>query len=198
VSTDEVAESVAVPPAEEVAPVPTTVVVEIEGPPVAGEPVTAEESLPAEALPAEPSVAAVSPTPVVEESAPVPAQTGADEQPPLAVRESEQASLALAIERYKQQLQQNPKDEETRLALARAYTAQEYIELALAQYKMLERAKLAILSEAIADMESIVASRPDNLSAHELLADLYARSGQLQKALDRYRWLLGQFELKTA
>jgi Tfp pilus assembly protein PilF len=42
----------------------------------------------------------------------------------------------------------------------------------------------------VTDVEGLVASRPDNLEAHELLADLYAKNGQLQKALERYRWVL--------
>ena len=98
------------------------------------------------------------------------------------------------IERYKLQLEQKPKDNETRLALARAYRDQEQIKLALEQYRALLRAKPQFLSQVISDMESIVASRPDNLEAHELLADLYVKTGQLQKALDRYRWILQRIE----
>ncbi len=105
---------------------------------------------------------------------------------------------ALDVEHYEQQLQQNPKDERTRLGLARIYRDQEQVELALEQYRALARAKTDTLVDAIEDMESIVASRPGNLAAHELLADLYNKNGQLQKALERYRWLLQQVEQKPA
>jgi hypothetical protein len=67
----------------------------------------------------------------------------------------------------------------------------------LEQYAKLLRSKPHILSEAIDDVATIVASRPDNLEAHELLADLYAKSGQLQEAVDRYRWLLRRLEAET-
>lgn len=107
------------------------------------------------------------------------------------------SSRSVELEHFEAQLQQNPKDGRTRLGLARAYRDQEQIEQALDQYSVLTRAKPEVLSEAIVDMESIVASRPGNLAAHELLADLYAKNGQLQKALERYRWLLQQFEQKS-
>jgi len=99
---------------------------------------------------------------------------------------------------YEQQLQQNPKDERTRLSLARVYRDQEQVEQALEQYRALAKAKSETIAEAIEDMESIVASRPGNLAAHELLADLYAKNGQLQKAMERYRWLVQQLEQKPA
>ncbi len=102
------------------------------------------------------------------------------------------------VERYKLQLEQKPKDNETRLALARAYRDQEQIKLALEQYSVLVRAKSKLLSEVVGDMESTVASRPDNLEAHELLADMYVKNGQLQKAIDRYRWILQRLEQRPA
>jgi hypothetical protein len=102
------------------------------------------------------------------------------------------------VEHYEQQLQQNPKDERVRLNLARIYRDQEQVELALEQYRALAKAKSETLAEAIEDMESIVASRPGNLAAHELLADLYTKNGQLQNAMERYRWLRQQVEQKPA
>ena len=99
------------------------------------------------------------------------------------------------VDRYKAQLEHTPKDDQTRLALARAYRDREQVELALQQYSVLARARAGdILSAIVSDMESIVASRPDNLEAHELLADLYGKKGELQKALERYRWILKQYE----
>jgi len=94
------------------------------------------------------------------------------------------------MERYQLLLEQKPKDEDLRLALARAYRDGAQMKLAIEQYGMLVRAKRKLLPEVIADVEGIVASRPDNLDAHELLADLYGKYGQLQKALERYRWVL--------
>jgi thioredoxin-like negative regulator of GroEL len=94
------------------------------------------------------------------------------------------------IERYQLLLEQKPKNDELRLALARAYRDGSQMKLALEQYAVLVRAKQKLLPDLIADVEGIVASRPDNLEAHELLADLYGKNGQLQKALERYRWVL--------
>jgi len=116
--------------------------------------------------------------------------------PPIA--EALAARPSVDIERYRQQLKQNPKDDLTRLNLARVYRDQEQIELALEQYRVLERAKPELLSEVIVDMEGIVASRPGNLTAHEALGDLYTKNGLLQKALARYRWLLVQYDQKPA
>jgi tetratricopeptide (TPR) repeat protein len=101
------------------------------------------------------------------------------------------------VERLKVHLEQMPKDHETRLLLARAYRDQEQMKLALEQYGRLMRSKRSVLSEALQDVESIVASRPENLDAHELLADLYAKNGQLQEAVDRYRWILRRLEAET-
>ncbi len=98
--------------------------------------------------------------------------------------------LQVEIERYKLQVEQHPKDNEARLGLARAYTAQEQIKAALEQYRLLAKAKGEVLAHAIQDVETIVASRPDNLEAHELLADLYTQDGQLARAVERYRWIL--------
>jgi len=75
------------------------------------------------------------------------------------------------VERLKVHVEQMPKDHETRLLLARAYRDQEQMKLALEQYSRLVRSKRSVLSEALHDVESIVASRPENLDAHELLAE---------------------------
>lgn len=110
--------------------------------------------------------------------------------------QSSEAGPTISTEHLLERLKQNPKDDMARLSLARTYRDQEQVESALDQYSMLARSKAVVLSEVIQDMEGVVASRPSNLAAHELLADLYAKNGQLQKALERYRWLLGQVELK--
>ena len=136
-----------------------------------------------------PPAEVASPTETVHEHALV-----VDELAPTAIS----AIQSRDVEHYEQQLQQNPKDERARLNLARIYRDQEQVELALEQYRALAKAKSETLAEAIEDMESIVASRPGNLAAHELLADLYTKNGQLQNAMERYRWLRQQVEQKPA
>jgi tetratricopeptide (TPR) repeat protein len=95
---------------------------------------------------------------------------------------------AWAVDDYVKHLQSNPRDQQARLALARAYSqagdldhAAEHYELMLSFGSMLEEVK--------GDLESTVESAPDHLATHELLADAYMRTGELQKALDKYRWL---------
>nr|MBC7244033.1 tetratricopeptide repeat protein [Chloroflexota bacterium] len=121
----------------------------------------------------------------------------ASEETTLASAAGMTPSATAVIERYKLHLEESPKDDETRLALARAYLDLGQVKLALEQYNLLLQGKSKILPELIRDVETIVASRPDNLEAHELLADLYVKDGQLQKALDRYRWILRRLEEKT-
>jgi len=187
-STEEKLEAEAVPA---IVSEPLTPAIEAPAPlAVPEERVTPEEKLEAEAGPI--AVSETIQAPLAEEEA-KPAvillEEAIPETAPLASAAITSAPLS-DVERYKLRLEQKPKDDETRLALARAYCDQEQMKLALEQYSMLLHAKSKLLSEAISDVESIVASRPDNIEAHELLADLYARNGQLQRAVDRYRWIL--------
>ncbi|MBC7260938.1 MAG: hypothetical protein H5T63_02905, partial [Chloroflexi bacterium] len=154
-------------------------------------PSTAEvvEEAQAEALPA-----SLEPVPPVSTAAP----EAPLEETVLASAAGITPSALALIERYKLQLEQRPQDDETRLALARAYLEQGQMKLALEQYTLLFHGKSKLLPELIRDVETIVASRPDNLEAHELLADLYVKAGQLQKGLDRYRWILRRLEEKTS
>lgn len=182
--------------APEEAPIETEIVrIESEAPPVeessaavppAKMEIAGEEQ--AEALPA--GLEPITPitTPATEEPL---------EETTLASAAAITPSASALIERYKRQLEQRPQDDETRLALARAYLEQGQMKLALEQYTLLFHSKSKLLPELIRDVETIVASRPDNLEAHELLADLYVKDGQLQKALDRYRWVLRRLEEKT-
>ena len=162
-----------------------------------------EETIPVEELKAEAVSAEVTEPalPSVEEEA-VPAGAPEEEVSAEEVTLASAAAITPAplsdVERYKLQLEHRPKNDEIRLALARAYRDQEQMKLALEQYGILKRAKSKLLSEAISDMETIVASRPDNLKAHELLADLYVKNGQLQRAVDRYRWVLQRFDERSA
>lgn len=162
-----------------------------------------EEAIPVEELEAEAVSAEVTEPalPSVEEEA-VPAGAPEEEVSAEEVTLASAAAITPAplsdVERYKLHLEQRPKNDEIRLALARAYRDQEQMKLALEQYGILKRAKSKLLSEAISDMETIVASRPDNLEAHELLADLYVKNGQLQRAVDRYRWVLQRLDERSA
>jgi hypothetical protein len=203
-ATAAVAATVEVPPIEEKVPEATLPVVETtlepEGRGPVMEPVAVEAAPPEDSgvtpgpeamlTPAELPGAVSEPPSHAEAPSAASAEGGTSAAPV----ETTVTSRSVELEHFETQLQQNPKDGKTRLGLARAYRDQEQIEQALDQYSVLTRAKPEVLSEAIVDMESIVASRPGNLAAHELLADLYAKNGQLQKALERYRWLLQQFE----
>ena len=162
-----------------------------EAQPVTMEPVTSQ---PLAAEPPAPTDLAVS-----ELAAPVLATTStarrrrkksAEAPPPLEAMAGVGAGLLSEIERCRQQLEVKPKDDDARLALARAYRDAAQIKLALQEYSTLARSKTKRTAEVVADMEGLVASRPDNLEAHELLADVYAKNGQLQLAMQRYRWVL--------
>jgi tetratricopeptide (TPR) repeat protein len=157
-------------------------------------PAPAEAAPPTEAQAGETPAAATEPViaPIAAEAAPK-KKRGKRAVPQATVLEAAASAAAgplSDIERYQLLLEQKPKDDELRLALARAYRDGSQMKLALEQYAMLVRAKQKLLPDLIADVEGIVASRPDNLEAHELLADLYGKNGQLQKALERYRWVL--------
>ena len=163
---------------------------------VAEEEVTPEKVLEAEAMSTQVAEPAV---PLAEEEArdvAVPREEVSREEATLAAAAISPAPLS-DVERYKLRLEQRPKDDETRLALARAYRDQEQMTPALEQYSILKRAKSGLLLEVISDMETVVASRPDNLEAHELLADLYVKDRQLQKAVDRYRWILRRLDERS-
>ena len=188
---------------EETAPAPVAEETAQEGmAPTAGLPVlaaVAETALvsvpePAEAKPEEPA-AAVPPAEVAaeaEEAAPKERRSKptVPEETVLEAAVGAAAGPLSDIERYRLLVEQKPKDDKLRLTLARAFRDGSQMKLALEQYAVLVRARQKLLPEIIADVEGIVASRPDNLEAHELLADLYGKNGQLQKALERYHWVL--------
>ncbi len=172
-----------------------TVVLEPAVPPVE------EQSAPAIVEAAAPTEAGAAEMPVTEGEAaaepvaaePAPKKRGRRAAPQPTVLEAAAPAMGgplSDIERNQLLVEQKPKDDEVRLALARAYRDGSQMKLALEQYAVLVRAKQKLLPEVIADVEGIVASRPDNLQAHELLADLYGKNGQLQKALERYHWVL--------
>jgi tetratricopeptide (TPR) repeat protein len=167
-----------------------------------------EQTLAAARL-AEPAATVTQPKP----EAAAPEQEAVDEAEPLQIAEAAEERTGPTVtatgpavpptpspdvDNFKRLLEQDPKDDEIRLALARTYRDLEQIQPALEEYSVLKRSRADLLAEAVGDMERIVASRPDNLQAHELLADLYVKNGQLQQAVERYRWVLHRMEEKTA
>jgi tetratricopeptide (TPR) repeat protein len=95
---------------------------------------------------------------------------------------------AWALEDYVQHLQSNPRDQSARLALARAYSQAGDLDQAVEHYEVMLSFGSKV-EEVKDDLESAAESAPDHLPTHELLADAYMRTGELQKALDKYRWL---------
>lgn len=100
----------------------------------------------------------------------------------------EEAPLSLA-DIYLLKLQENPKDNETRLALARFYRDEGRLPDALVEYRSVAYPTSGQMDAVIADLEALSEAYPEDLEVKELLADVYARAGQLQRALDIYRWL---------
>jgi tetratricopeptide (TPR) repeat protein len=93
-----------------------------------------------------------------------------------------------AVEDYVQYLESNPRDQAARLALARAYSAAGDLDRAAQHYELI--LSYGSMVEGVKDdLETLADSAPDHLPTHELLADAYMRTGDLQKALNKYRWL---------
>jgi tetratricopeptide (TPR) repeat protein len=118
--------------------------------------------------------------------------------PPEIAREAEEAGAAPRRDRppapgaapddYHQYLEANPRDHTARLSLARAYSRQGDLDRAAEQYEVL-LSYGSMVEEVKDDLKAAAESAPDHLPTHELLADAYMRSGDLQKALEKYRWL---------
>jgi tetratricopeptide (TPR) repeat protein len=139
----------------------------------------------------EPSREAV-PSPPVEEQPPTMEPVAEEEEAPTAPPPEgppqEIPQPAGDIDRYIAQLDAEPRDHSVRLALARAFSETGDLDQAAQQYEVMLSFG-GMIQEVIADLEATAESTPDHLPTHELLADAYMRSGQLQKALDKYRWL---------
>jgi tetratricopeptide (TPR) repeat protein len=195
-----VAETLPQPPEEVVEEVFEPNVEELEPPPEGALAAAPAAEFAAEVQQPEPDAAFLEQE-TVGESEPLEMPESTEEE--AAIEEIATAPVAIPtpppeVDRYKQQLERDPKNDQARLALARAYRDLELIQPALEQYGILKRTKADLLVQVVKDMESIVASRPDNLHAHELLADLYVKNGQLQQAVERYRWVLLRLEDRTA
>lgn len=178
IGAEPAAQEVVVKAESETQPVPTE--------PVAAQPLGTEVPPPTELAVTE----LAGPAPMKSTTARRRRKKAPEAPPPLEAMAGVSAGLLSEIERCRQQLEVKPKDDDARLALARAYRDAAQIKLALQEYDILAHSKTKRTAEIVADMEGLVASRPDNLEAHELLADVYAKNGQLQLALQRYRWVL--------
>lgn len=90
------------------------------------------------------------------------------------------------IERYQSRLAAQPRDHETRLALARTYREQGEVEAALEHYRQLIKSA-ASLDEVIADLVGVATERPDDHVTLTLLGDAYMKDRRLQEALEAYQ-----------
>lgn len=165
-------------------------------PPVAAETPAAEaaseemEARPEEEAETPPREAARPPT--IKDQPPAIEPATEEEEAP-AVRPSERPPQEIPqpardIDRYIEQLEANPRNHTVRLALARAYSQAADLDQAAQQYEAMLSFG-AMIQDVIGDLETTAESTPDHLPTQELLADAYMRNGQLQKALDKYRWL---------
>ena len=130
------------------------------------------------------------PTPEEEQVAPV---AVTEQEEPLTAPPSEEIveetpQPEWAVEDHVEHLESNPRDHAARLALARAYSAEGDLDQAAQHYELM--LSYGSMVEGVKDdLETIADSAPDHLPTHELLADAYMKTGDLQKALNKYRWL---------
>lgn len=182
---EEVEEAVAPPPPPEEIPdwlrelkeeAPEEVVEEEEGveaPPIAEEEVELAEEFPDQPIEEE----------VTIEEAPI-AEEIVEEAPTEVIEEAPPT-----IEGYLDRLATEPQDHETRLGLARAYLAQGEPEEALTHYRSIIHSETTLLGEVIEDLEAAAEEAPHHFPTQQLLGDAYLKSGRLQEALEKYRWL---------
>jgi tetratricopeptide (TPR) repeat protein len=137
---------------------------------------------------AEPPVAAPEEPSIPEEEPVIPEAVLEYEAEALAAPAEATDVTAWALEDYVEHLRSNPRDQGARLALARAYSQAGDLDQAMEHYELMLSFG-SMVEEVRDDLESTAESAPDHLPTHELLADAYMRTGELQKALDKYRWL---------
>jgi len=155
------------------------------------EQISEEEALPVEAE-VGPVAQQIVPPAVPEDEAVVPAAAAELEEEGVSLGEEEPRPMApqpgWGVQEYREYLERSPRDLDARLALARIYVESGRLDHAVEEYgELLSYGSMA--QQVLEDLESAVASAPDHLATHELLADAYMRAGELKKALDKYRWL---------
>jgi hypothetical protein len=147
------------------------------------------------AAPAPPPVPAYSPPP------PAPARTAPPPRQRVAVPHVQQpippASTPAVVPegehfaQYRQTLEQNPNDHETRLKLARELEKQGSVNASLEHYETLIESSAA-LDVVSTDLATVISRVPAHPKVRRLLGDTYMRQGRLQEALDTYRGALDQ------
>ena len=127
--------------------------------------------------------------PAVRDKGPAPPEIAReDEEAGAAPRRDAPPAPGSAPDDYHDYLKANPRDHSVRLALARAYSRAGDLDQAAEQYEVM-LSYGGMVEHVKDDLEATAESAPDHLPTHELLADAYMRTGDLQKALDKYRWL---------
>lgn len=118
-----------------------------------------------------------------------------EEAPPIAEEIVEEAPTEIieeappTIEGYLDRLAAEPGDHEARLGLARAYLAQGERDEALTHYRTIIHSEATLIGEVIEDLEAAGQEAPEHLPTQQLLGDAYIKSGQIDEALEKYRWL---------
>jgi len=142
--------------------------------PLAEEEVELREALPAQ--PIEEEVTIEEAPPIVEEIV---------EETPTEVMEE----ALPTIEGYLNRLAAEPQDHGARLGLARLYLAQGEREEALTHYRTIIHYEATLIGEVIGDLVATTQEDPEHLPTQQLLGDAYLKSGCLDEALEKYRWL---------
>ncbi len=146
----------------------------VEAPPLAEEEVELAEALPAQPIEEE----------VTIEEAPPIAEEIVEEAPAEIIEEA-----LPTIEGYLDRLAAESQDHEARLGLARAYLAQGERDEALTHYRTIIHSEPVLVGEVIEDLEAATQEAPEQLPTQQLLGDAYMKSGRLEEALEKYRWL---------
>ena len=145
-----------------------------EAPPLAEEEVELTEALPAQPIEEE----------VTIEEAPPTAEEIIEKAPTEIIEEAPPT-----VEGYLDRLAAEPGDHEARLGLARAYLAQGERDEALTHYRTIIHSEATLIGEVIKDLEAAAQEAPEHLPTQQLLGDAYMKSGRLEEALEKYRWL---------
>lgn len=178
--------------------------------PVAGAPVEEEDELPEEAEPVPEAEAPVpeiaewlaelrppeeepTPTPeleeevaaaeVVEEPIPAPAVEEVPEEEELVAEREDLAVL-------REQVDDDPRDYEAWLELARGLWEESVYDESLEAYSRAMRSR-KLLEDVVTDMEGHLKEHPSDPMVQRVLGEAYMRSDQLERALDLYRDALG-------
>lgn len=110
---------------------------------------------------------------------------------PTPVQEQPAPSVPVGYEDYKQRLESNPQDHDTRINLARNLSKSGNLDESLAHYETLIN-NSAQLDLVATDLGSMIKNLPRHPKARRMLGDVYMRQGRLQEALDTYRGALDQ------